>query len=317
MTQALVNIQSQSRAVLAHHAKTFTLAARFLPARQRDDAAVVYAVCRLIDDLVDEAVDIQAGCRALDELREMLFGERRPSPLIAVFLQTAERCDIPLEAVSDLIDGVASDAGEVMVEDDAELIRYGYAVAGTVGLMMCGVIGVRDPAARAHAIDLGIAMQLTNICRDVAEDADRGRVYLPAQRLEDAAIAPRALINQPLDGKRLAPVVHDVLSIAERYYQSAEAGMAAIPWRPRMAIMAASRVYRAIGFAIARQRFDVTRGRAHVSASRKAMWVTRALWASAFAPFLTHPPHDGRLHAPLSGITTVRNSVPRLRLVRP
>ena len=136
-------VVDDSRQVLARHARTFNLAATFLPPDQRDDAAIVYTFCRTVDDLVDEATDVNAGRRAIDELGEMLDGRRPPSALVEAFLDVAERRGLPLQAARDLMAGVVSDVGQVTFEEDADLVQYGYAVAGTVGLMMCGVIGVR------------------------------------------------------------------------------------------------------------------------------------------------------------------------------
>ena len=291
----------QSRQVLATHARTFNLASVFLPKDQRDDAAIVYALCRTIDDLVDEAEHPEEGEAAIEALGEMLRGQRPASPLAEAFLEVAERRGLPLQAAHDLMGGVLSDVGEVTLVDDHDLVQYGYAVAGTVGLMMCGVIGVKEPWALAHAIDLGVAMQITNICRDVAEDAGRGRIYIPTRRLVAAGIDPEEVRTGEIDGESFAPVLKDVLDIAERYYQSGDQGMRAIPWRPRLAIQAASRVYRAIGLVLRDRAYDVTQGRAVVSTSQKVLWVARALFRASLCGALPRQAHDPALHSALRG----------------
>ena len=196
---------------------------------------------------------------------------------MALFLETADRTGIPVGAALELIVGVRSDMHPVRVADDRELLRYCYRVAGTVGLMMCGVLGVRDTDALPFAVDLGVGMQLTNICRDVAEDAGRGRVYLPATRLHAAGVEPAGLLPDGATRAPAAPVVRDLLQLGERYYRSADAGMRYIPWRARFAILVASRVYRAIGFRVRAQGYDPDQGRAYVSRWRKVLWTLRGL----------------------------------------
>ncbi|MGB0590609.1 MAG: phytoene/squalene synthase family protein [Myxococcota bacterium] len=292
---------TQSRQVLATHARTFNLAAVFLSANQRDDAAIVYAFCRQVDDLVDEADDPDAGRRAVEELSEMLHGRRSGSLLVDAFLEVASRCQFPLQAAQDLITGVVSDIGEVTCVDDADLVQYGYAVAGTVGLMMCGVIGVREPWALAHAVDLGIGMQITNICRDVVEDAQRGRIYIPSRRLVAAGIDPEKVRMGEIDGAAMAPVLREVLDLADRYYASGDQGMRAIPWRPRLAIQTASRVYGAIGGVLRDRDCDVTLGRAVVPMGTKIRRTTGAVMRAMCCGFLAKHPHDASLHLALQG----------------
>jgi len=312
MSDVQTQVVDESRQVLARHARTFSLAAVFLSERQRDDAAVVYAFCRTVDDLVDEAEDPDVGRRDVEALGEMLRGTRPASPLATAFLEVAERRGIPLQAAHDLMDGVVSDVGDVTLEDDSDLVQYGYAVAGTVGLMMCGVIGVEKDWALAHAIDLGVGMQITNICRDVMEDAERGRIYIPTRRLVAAGVEPEALRRGIVDPARMAPVIRDVLQLADRYYASGDQGMAAIPARPRMAICAASRVYRAIGLELRRRDYDVTLGRAVVPGWRKSICVSQAVAQSIFSPVLPHRPHDKTLHLALQGRPGVAGGFPQL-----
>ena len=300
MPDASAAIVAESRQVLARHARTFNLASVFLTPTQRDDAAVVYSFCRTIDDLVDEAPHPTIGRQGVEAIRSMLEGRTAPTPLVEAFLRVADRTGFALNAATDLMDGVLSDTGDVTFQDDGELIRYGYSVAGTVGLMMCGVIGVSEDWALSHAIDLGIAMQITNICRDVLEDAGRGRVYLPAARLRLAGVEPDDLRGGRANPIKIGPVVQDLLHLADEYYQSGDQGMRAIPTRPRMAIFAASRVYRAIGTEIGRQRFDITAGRAVVPHWRKFGWVTSAIAQSLVYPLVPSRGHNTDLHAPLN-----------------
>ena len=243
----------QSRDVLTTHERSFRGASRFLPADGSDDAAVVYAFCRLVDDLADEAVDEERAIFDLDLVERELDGTSDARPLIAAFLEVTARRGIDVRSAKELIAGVRSDLGTVRMASDAELLRYCYRVAGTVGLMMCGILGVEDTAGHPHAIDLGVGMQITNICRDVLEDAHRGRCYLPADRLRAAGVDPADLIAGKADPDAVASVVRDLLEVAEEYYLSADRGMRYIPARSRFAIVVASRLYRGIGVKLMRR----------------------------------------------------------------
>lgn len=300
-------VMDHSTAVLAHHARSFRLASFFLPRQNRRDAALLYAICRLIDDLADEADDREEAGRDLDRLRAELVGKAPPRPLVAEFLALADRHDLELGFALELIQGVESDLDEVLVPSDKQLLRYCYRVAGTVGLMMCAVLGVDDRRGLAHAIDLGVAMQLTNICRDVLEDARMGRVYIPCERLDQVGVDPQDLLDQNVTSEQLAPVVNDLLDLADAYYESADRGMRFIPIRARLGIVVASRVYRAIGVHLRCDGTDVMGGRTVVPTWAKAIWVMVALfrWIILSLPGTPNPPHESGLHQPLRGLPGV------------
>ncbi len=239
-----------SRAVLAKGSRTFNFASYFLPADRRDDAAVVYAFCRAVDDAGDDATDLESARASLGKLREALDGGDEPT--VALFLEVARRRCIDLAHARNLLKGVEGDLESVRISNLNALIRYAYHVAGTVGLMMCGVLGVKHPKALPFAVDLGVAMQLTNIARDVREDARMGRVYLPAQMLEQQGLTPELVLSGQADPLAVRRVVVQLLAVADFYYRSGELGLRYIPWRPRLAILVAARIYRAIGQKILR-----------------------------------------------------------------
>ncbi|NJK89660.1 MAG: squalene/phytoene synthase family protein [Myxococcales bacterium] len=137
----------QCRHVLAVGSRSFSWAAVFLPPDRRDDAAVLYALCRTIDDLADEAPDAEHGREALDLLTAELIGEATPRPLVQLFDDVTRRRGLSKQPVLHLIEGVRSDLGPVQMEDDRDLLRYCYRVAGTVGLLMAGLLGVSDERA--------------------------------------------------------------------------------------------------------------------------------------------------------------------------
>jgi phytoene synthase len=297
-----------SREVLAQNSRSFSWASWFLPADRRDDASVVYALCRLIDDVADESERADKARTELSLVRQELDGRRDPRPLVAAFLDVAHRRDLDVMYALELIAGVESDLGKVCMRSDRDLLRYCYRVAGTVGLMMSAVLGVDDPEAFPHAIDLGVAMQITNICRDVLEDAQSGRVYLSATRLREAGVAPDQLLAGNADPDQVASVVRDLLALAERYYRSADGGMAFIPARSRLAIVVASRIYRAIGVQLDLNGGDALAGRTIVSGSWKLWWVMVALSAYC-SPTIMYTGsvdgHDSSLHTALEGLPGV------------
>ena len=266
-----------ARRILAHHSKSFAMAGRLLPAWCRDDASALYAWCRRCDDAVDVPADGAVRAAAVDRLRlelyEIAAGAPQIDPVLAGFQEVARRHAIPLLHAHDLIDGMAMDIGPVRFRTLDQLLVYCYRVAGTVGLMMAHVMNVRDPSALRRAADLGIAMQLTNICRDVAEDELRDRVYLPRELL--ASAAPGGT-----DDGRAAHAVKELLRRADRFYRSGDVGLARLPLRCALAIRAARLIYADIGRQIARVGFDVRAGRAVVSRGRKLLLVLRAAVAT-------------------------------------
>lgn len=250
-----------AHASLQTHGRTFSLAARFLPVDRRDDAAVLYALCRYIDDLADEATDVASARRALAGVRAQLRGDAPADGPVAAWLEVEARRGVAREPLDALIVGVESDLEPVRIPDDPALIVYSYRVAGTVGLLMCGVLGVDAPAAAPLAVDLGVAMQLTNICRDVREDAARGRVYLPADRLRRAGTSPEAILDGSAPPAAVAAVVRELLAEADRRYARGERGLRYLPRRCRFAIRVAARLYRAIGVRLRRRGCDPMFGR--------------------------------------------------------
>lgn len=307
MSDARARVVAESRATLARHARTFALAGWFLPPDRLDEAAVVYAFCRLVDDTIDEAAAPEAGQAALAAIERELTGAAPARPLVACYCDLLAGWGISPAVARALIAGVRADAGPVRLDDDAALIRYCYQVAGTVGLMMCGVIGAHDPEARPFALDLGIAMQLTNIARDVAEDARMGRVYLPATRLLAAGTSQAAVLaGAGADaGTRaaVATTVLELLKVADRYYASAAGGMRFIPWRSRLAIGVAATVYRAIGVRLRRAGGDALAGRTVVPGLEKAAWTAVAVLD--FARGVIRPrrgAHDPELHVAIADL---------------
>ena len=246
-TSRQAKVVAQAQAVLSQHAKSFQLASLFLPKEKAADAAILYQFCRLVDDAVDEADNLEQALQNIQQIRREIAGKYSARPAIESFVAMSKRLAIPKDTAKDLIKGVMSDLGQVRIQTDKELAIYCYRVAGVVGRMMCCVIGVNSPKAIPHAIDLGIAMQITNICRDVMEDADRDRIYIPANRMKQANILAKHLLLHRVPHNNISAAITELLQLAEQCYRRARLGMHYIPFRTRIAILIASRVYRAIG----------------------------------------------------------------------
>lgn len=281
------------RQTIAHHSKSFALAARVLPPASRDQAAIVYTFCRRVDDAIDlapadERADALARLRA--ELRSIYAGERQRDPVLAAFQQVVVEARIPEVYPTELLAGMAMDVERVRYATMDELLRYCYRVASTVGLMMSHVMGVRSEGAMRNAAHLGIAMQISNICRDVQEDWADGRLYLPQDLLETHGAGwLRNALGRPLPPDAVLPVgnaVRELLDRAEVFYRSGDRGLASLPWRCAFAVRTARLVYARIGDRIRRQNCDVTAGRAFVPGWLKGLLLLRSAAAAvAELPF--------------------------------
>lgn len=293
---------ARADAVLRQHGKTFAWARRFLGERHARRATELYAFCRYLDDVADEGDDPAAAARALQQVRRDLDRGASDDPFVAAVLaQFGERV-AGREAAAALVDGVLRDLEEVAFESDRELMRYCYRVAGTVGVMMCEALDQPDPAAAPFAIDLGIAMQLTNIARDVHEDAVRGRRYVP-QSMVDGASASALAAMDPATRAAARRARWALLERAERYYESGRRGLAYLPLRARFAILIAAQNYRAIGGRV-RALKDAAEVRAYVPTLAK-LWITATALATAVLrpSFWLRPKlHDAGLHAHLAGL---------------
>jgi phytoene synthase len=280
---------SIARAAISYHSKSFALASRLLGSRVRDQTAVVYAWCRRADDAVD-AAPVSNGAELIARLSAELDASLARSaydPVLAAFGEVARERAIPRSYPAELLAGMAMDVSGTTYATVDDLIAYAWRVAGVVGLMMTHVFGTTSDDALVHAAHLGIAMQLTNISRDVVEDWQRGRLYIPDELLARhgaAGLAGELGSDLPASAKRpIAGAIADLLAIADRYYRSGDRGIASLPWRAALAVRVARRVYAAIGAQIARAGYDVTAGRAVVTRGRKLVHVVAAAAESTFA----------------------------------
>jgi phytoene desaturase len=275
---------SIARATIAQRSRSFALASALLGRRARDRAAIVYTWCRRADDAVDTAGPGADHGPTLARLRRELddaYAGTATDPVLAVFGEVARARAIPRRYPEELLAGMAMDAAGTRYATLDDLLRYCWRVAGVVGLMMSHVFGVSDDGALPRAAHLGIAMQLTNICRDVAEDWERGRLYLPDELLAArgaGGLARELGASLPAAAHpAIAAAVADLLALADRYYRSGDRGVSALPWRAALAVRAARGVYSAIGGRIARAGHDVLAGRAVVPAHTRLARVAGAV----------------------------------------
>lgn len=266
------------RRSIQQHSKSFALASRLLPASSRDAVFALYAWCRRADDAIDLCPE-QAQPAALSTLHSELDGIyeglAQTDPVLYEFQAIVQRYSIPQVYPRALLHGMGMDVERTQYESFDDLLLYCYRVASTVGLMLCHVFGVRSERALRFAAHLGIAMQLTNIARDVSEDWARGRLYLPAAFLRSSGVSQPQVDEHaflPESNRRaLSGAVAELLDVADEYYASAERGFAYLPLRVAIAVSGARHIYAAIGSVLRRRGCDVAAPRAVVSTSRKVL----------------------------------------------
>lgn len=264
--------------------RTFFAASRLLPVRVRSSSIALYAFCRVADDMVD------SGDMAIDEAMRVLFSRLdriyAGDPMDCVedraLAVVVQRHELPRPLLEALLDGFAWDAQARRYDTLEQVHDYGARVAGSVGAMMCWIMGVRSPQALARACELGVAMQLTNIARDVGEDARNGRLYLPRQWMAQAGLDADAWLRQPVGSAALQSVVSRLLDEADRLYEQAAAGIAQLPRDCRSAILAARLIYAEIGQQLRRDGLDPCARRAVVPTSRKLVLLACASLQSSW-----------------------------------
>lgn len=274
--------RAQCRAMIKTGSKSFFAASLLLPPQVREAAYALYAFCRLSDDMVDvEGGSSGAIARLRARLGLAYGGHPADSAVDRAFADVIARHALPRELPEALIEGLDWDVTGVTCESLDDIQAYAARVAGSVGAMMTVLMGVRDAGILARACDLGVAMQLTNIARDVGEDARNGRLYLPRDWLREEGVDPDAWLAAPVFTLAIGRVVARLLRAAGRLYRRSESGIAGLPPGCRPAIFAARHIYAAIGHEIARAGFDSVTRRAHVPAARKLGLMVRAVFDAA------------------------------------
>lgn len=267
------------RNALRAGSRTFYAASLLLPPSVRASATALYAFCRIADDIVDNCGPVVGVDGLRRRLQRIYAGSPEDHPSDRALADVVLDYGVPRELLEALLEGLEWDLQDRSYETLDDLNAYGARVAGTVGAMTCLLMKQRDAHVLARACDLGVAMQLTNIARDVGEDARMGRLYLPRCWMRDAGIDPDAWLKAPVFDDALATVIRRLLDAADELYHRADLGIPGLPFFCRPAIHAARYFYSEIGREIERAGLDSVSRRAVVADRRKALLVTRTLMA--------------------------------------
>jgi len=307
--QYSIDYIKESNNILANKGKTFFWAKFLLKQEHAEDATRLYRFCRYIDDIGDESDDKDHAHQVLSKVISEINTGISSDPVINDAIKLFNKKNIDIRVPIELINGVLSDLQPVRIASEDQLLIYCYRVAGTVGLMMSKILDVNDERAYAHAIDLGIAMQLTNICRDVTEDAIMQRRYIPGSMCNNPE--PELLINPDTEIKILiCKNLNDLLHTADSYYQSGHDGLCFLPLRARMGMAIAAFLYRHIGVKLKNKNYEFWMGRVFVPKALKLKLTVQILLHSIFdAGFHKYKvKHQVQLHQPLKNLPYANES---------
>ncbi len=261
--------------LLKKFGQSFYWAGKILPKFYLIRSADLYQFCRKLDDIADENQNIDT----LDNLRliKSLIKKEQYSKLENLGIHVPEflKNDVnSKKAISDMLDGFIFDQKKVRIKDLNDLIKYCYRVAGTVGILMCNALDCKEKKARNFAIDLGIAMQLTNIIRDILEDAKIDRIYLPSSMINKISIKQILLIPKDVNknihlNENIKKTMKKILEISESFYHSGKQGLSFLPFNVRLSIAVAANVYREIGIIIKKKSYNWHLGRQYTTTLQK------------------------------------------------
>jgi phytoene synthase len=265
--------------VTAVHSRSFYLASRLLPAGKRRAVRALYAFCRVCDDIVDRAATQSSAERSLAAWRERVLSLHpwEDDPVAIAWNDTRRRYRIPRRYAEQLVAGVAQDLRQTRYDTFEDLAAYAYGVASTVGLMSMHIIGFSTPEAIPYAIKMGVALQLTNVLRDVGEDWRLGRLYLPLEELAGFGLAEADLAAGRVDDRWRA-LMRFQIARNRRLYVQAWPGIAMLNKDGRLAVAAAAGFYSAILDDLEAHDYDVFTRRAHVSGWDKLRRLPGVWW---------------------------------------
>ena len=268
---------------LKNEGKSFYWASFFLPKTSKIKAGILYSICRYFDNVADK--DNQDMSFFLEQSIEKIKIDKENK--VNVFLN---KNNINISIFSDLIEGLIIDQKNVLIKNQSELIKYSYYVAGTVGLMMSKIIGVKNRKAASRAIDLGIAMQLTNIARDVYEDAQMKRIYLPYDWIPNISLSilnGQNIIDSEQE-KKISIAIHRLIDLSEKFYCNGFSGLKYIPLRARLGIFIAANVYKGIGIKIKKNGEKYLRKRVYLNSFEKILITIKSIIIFIFLPLVDY-----------------------------
>jgi phytoene synthase len=288
-------MQDSPTALLKKHGKSFNFARLFLSKQTGIAAARLYGFCRIVDDIADESDDKDEARQQLTDIKNAISVNNKSHPQVGDFLHLCEAYNINRANGITLIDGVTDDLNLQVFESPNDIIQYAFKVAGVVGLMMAPILGAQEKGHR-FAIDLGIAMQLTNIARDVMEDAKMNRRYVPGEWMKNIS-AQQIVANEQGHQMPVQAAISRLLTLAQDYYKSGLAGLYYLPSGNRTSIAVAAYVYREIGHLIRKRNCSYWQGRVVVSTPRKVMLACSALKAITTKKIAANEvEHEDELH---------------------
>ncbi len=269
--------QESGQSEIFKGSKSFSLASLFFDKKQKHGAWALYRWCRFVDDEIDEAPINQIPAKLADVKQSTRLAFKNPNECFGAYKTlgwAAHTFSLQEKHTLDLIAGLEMDFQGAVINDEEELLKYCYYVAGTVGLMMCSIMGVRNVQAYIHAEALGKAMQLTNIARDLTEDLQRNRIYVPLTWLNEKNITPDVFFE---DSEVRAIFSLKLIKLSEKYYEQGFAGIRYLPFRAALAVSAAAFIYRSIGLKIKKNPIHYQQHRAIVPLYKKIFWILRGL----------------------------------------
>ncbi len=279
----MIDLELNSTTVLRKEGKSFYWASFFLPKNSKKNAGILYSICRYFDDIADKNSEDKTSYlkKSINEIRN------NQNNKVNLFLQKNK---INNSILIDLIEGLILDQTQIKIQNKEELIKYSYHVAGTVGLMMSKIIGVKNEKAAQSAIDLGIGMQLTNIARDVYEDSKMKRIYLPANWIPDISLKNLTDLHNKSREKdeRISNAIHEVIALSDKFYENGFAGLKYIPLSTRLGIFIAANIYRGIGIKIKSNKKKYLRERVYLNLLEKSLITVKSILLFIFIPLMNY-----------------------------
>ena len=279
----MIDLKLNSSTDLKREGKSFYWASFFLPKSSKKKAGILYSICRYFDDIADKYSEDQTNYLK-DTIEEI---KKNKNNKVNIFLQKSK---INNSIFIDLREGLILDQQKIRIQNKQELIKYSYHVAGTIGLMMSKIIGVKNEEAAKSAIDLGIGMQLTNIARDVYEDSKMKRIYLPANWIPNISLKNLNNLSEfnSENDEKISKAIHKVISLSEKFYRNGFAGLKYIPFSSRLGIFIAANVYRGIGIKIKYNKKKYSRERIYLNSFEKFIITIKSLLLFIFIPFMDY-----------------------------
>ena len=287
--------------VLKSYGKSFYWAGKFLPIQNFNKAAELYMFCRKLDDIADKQPN-KNTLIILKEIKQAIKNKKFESlqKYDLRFPTFLLNNNLVILVITDLIDGLIFDQGNVQIKDVNELLNYSYKVAGTVGILMCIALDCYDKKAYKFAVDYGISMQITNIMRDISEDAEINRCYLPMSLTNNLAFSDIYFLQTNFDNKIEHKLIIDTLkelnNLSEKFYLSGKKGFYYLPFKTRIGIAVAGAVYREIRVILKRRSYNWYMGRVKTNFFQKLKVTIPNILLQVFKPYYKLPQFDNKMH---------------------